>query len=113
MPSPLFPRRSQERLRPAKRKSQDRKVALLEALPDALEEYLPFKKSFLVINSAKDGYGKIAKQGTSCCRSSASRCGNPALVQAINKEIGNSDKELKMVPGGANLGVGYVPSRDL
>ena len=56
----------------------------------------------------KEGYGKIAKQGASCCGSAASCCGspNPALVQIISKEIGYSDEELKMVPEGANLGLG-------
>ena len=54
----------------------------------------------------KDRYGKIAKQGTSCCGPASSCCGNPDLVQIIGKEIGYSDKELKAVPDGANLGLG-------
>jgi arsenite methyltransferase len=54
----------------------------------------------------KDRYGRIAKQGTSCCGSSTSCCGGPDLVQIISKEIGYSDKELKAVPDGANLGLG-------
>ncbi|HSB04270.1 MAG TPA: arsenite methyltransferase [Thermodesulfobacteriota bacterium] len=54
----------------------------------------------------KERYGKIAKQGTSCCESSTSCCGSPDLVQAISKEIGYSDEELKAVPEGANLGLG-------
>ena len=54
----------------------------------------------------KDRYGKIAKQGTSCCGPGASCCSNPNLVQIISKEIGYSDKELKAVPDGANLGLG-------
>ena len=54
----------------------------------------------------KDRYGKIAKQGTSCCGPGASCCGSPDLVQIISKEIGYSDKELKAVPDGANLGLG-------
>jgi len=56
----------------------------------------------------KEGYGKIAKQGTSCCGSATSCCGspNPALVQVLSKEIGYSDEDLKMVPEGANLGLG-------
>jgi len=53
----------------------------------------------------KDRYGKIAKQGTSCCGSGTSCCGSPDLVQ-ISKEIGYSDKDLKAVPEGANLGLG-------
>ena len=54
----------------------------------------------------KDRYGKIAKQGTSCCGPATSCCGNPTLVQITSKEIGYSDKELKAVPEGANLGLG-------
>ena len=54
----------------------------------------------------KERYGKIAKQGTSCCGSTTSRCGSPDLVQVISKEIGYSGEELKAVPDGANLGLG-------
>jgi arsenite methyltransferase len=54
----------------------------------------------------KERYGKIAKQGTSCCGSSTSCCGGPDLVQITSKEIGYSDEELKAVPDGANLGLG-------
>jgi len=54
----------------------------------------------------KDRYGKIAKQGTSCCGSSTSCCGGPDLVQITSKEIGYSDEELKAVADGANLGLG-------
>lgn len=54
----------------------------------------------------KEGYAKIAKQGTSCCGPTSSCCGNADLVQDISKKIGYSDEELKMVPGGANLGLG-------
>ncbi len=53
----------------------------------------------------RERYGKIAKQGTSCCGSSTSCCGSPDLVQ-IGKEIGYSDEELKAAPDGANLGLG-------
>jgi arsenite methyltransferase len=54
----------------------------------------------------KDRYGKIAKQGTSCCGPATSCCGNPHLVQIISKEVGYSDEEIKAVPDGANLGLG-------
>ncbi len=54
----------------------------------------------------KERYGKIAKQGTSCCGSSTSCCGSPDLVQVISKKIGYTDEELKAVPDGANLGLG-------
>jgi arsenite methyltransferase len=54
----------------------------------------------------KDRYGKIAKQGTSCCGSGASCCNSPDLVQIVSKEIGYSEEELVAVPDGANLGLG-------
>jgi len=54
----------------------------------------------------KERYGKIAKQGTSCCGPSNSCCGSLDTVQIISKGIGYSDEELKAVPDGANLGLG-------
>jgi len=54
----------------------------------------------------KDRYGKIAKQGTSCCGSGPSCCNSPDLVQILSKEIGYSDEEVRAVPDGANLGLG-------
>ena len=54
----------------------------------------------------KEGYAKIAKQGRSCCGPTGSCCGGPDLVQDISKRIGYSDKELRAVPEGANLGLG-------
>ena len=54
----------------------------------------------------KEGYGKIAKQGGSCCGSASSCCGSGDLVRDIGRRIGYSDEELKMVPEGANLGLG-------
>ena len=56
--------------------------------------------------TVKEGYAKIAKQGTSCCGPTSSCCGSPDLVQTISKRIGYSDEELKTVPDGANLGLG-------
>ena len=56
--------------------------------------------------TVKEGYAKIAKQGTSCCGPTRSCCGGPDLVQTISERIGYSDEELKAVPEGANLGLG-------
>ena len=53
----------------------------------------------------KEGYGKIAQQGSSCCPSS-SCCGNANLVKNISKTVGYSDEEMNTVPDGANLGLG-------
>lgn len=53
----------------------------------------------------KKGYGKIARQGSSCCPSS-SCCEGSSLAQGISKTIGYTDKEMRAVPEGSNLGLG-------
>ncbi len=53
----------------------------------------------------KEGYGKIAQQGSSCCPSS-SCCGDANLAKNISKTVGYSDEEMNTVPDGANLGLG-------
>lgn len=53
----------------------------------------------------KKSYGDIAKKGGSCCPSKGSCCG-VAPAEAISKNIGYSDEDLKAVPSGANLGLG-------
>jgi ubiquinone/menaquinone biosynthesis C-methylase UbiE len=54
----------------------------------------------------KEGYGKIAKQNSSCCIPSNSCCVNADLAQDISKKIGYTDEELKAVPENSNLGLG-------
>ena len=54
----------------------------------------------------REGYGKIAKQDSSCCASGKSCCGSPNSAQNIGRKIGYSEEELKAVPEGANLGLG-------
>jgi arsenite methyltransferase len=54
----------------------------------------------------KEGYGKIAKQGSSCCVPPNSCCGTTDRAESISKNVGYSDEELKAVPEGANLGLG-------
>ncbi|MGQ9647047.1 MAG: arsenite methyltransferase [Thermodesulfobacteriota bacterium] len=56
--------------------------------------------------TVKVRYGRIAKQGTSCCGPASSCCGSPDPAQDISRKIGYSDEELKVVPEGANLGLG-------
>jgi len=53
----------------------------------------------------KEGYAKIAKQGTSCCSSSAC-CSSSSNSRDISKTVGYSDDEMNAVPEGANLGLG-------
>jgi ubiquinone/menaquinone biosynthesis C-methylase UbiE len=51
------------------------------------------------------GYAEIAKQNTSSSTPVSSCCGSSQAEQ-ISREIGYSEKELKAVPEGANLGLG-------
>jgi arsenite methyltransferase len=54
----------------------------------------------------KEGYGKIAKQDSSCCVPADSCCGGPDQAQDISRKIGYSEEDLKAIPEGANLGLG-------
>ncbi len=54
----------------------------------------------------REGYARIAKQGSSCCPPLTSCCGSTDSVQGISKSIGYTEEELKAVPEGANLGLG-------
>ncbi len=54
----------------------------------------------------REGYAKVAKQGSSCC-SSADSCGEgTGQAVLISKIIGYTDDEIKSLPEGANLGLG-------
>jgi arsenite methyltransferase len=56
----------------------------------------------------REGYAEIARQGSSCCGSGTGcGCCSPAgTAEAISKNIGYSDDDLKAAPEGANLGLG-------
>ena len=56
--------------------------------------------------AVREGYAKIASQGSSCCAPSSSCCGSAAVAQDISKKIGYAEEEMKAVPEGANLGLG-------
>jgi arsenite methyltransferase len=56
--------------------------------------------------AVREGYGKIAEKAGSCCAPVSSCCGGQNRVQDIGKRIGYSEDELKVVPEGANLGLG-------
>ena len=60
----------------------------------------------IIKDIVKEGYGKVAKQGGSCCGSGSSCCGSVGLVQEIGRKIGYSEEELEAAPEGANLGLG-------
>jgi SAM-dependent methyltransferase len=54
----------------------------------------------------RDRYARAVNQGTSCCQPVSSCCGGERQTDIISKSIGYTDQELKMVPEGANLGLG-------
>ncbi len=56
--------------------------------------------------SVRDRYARAANQGTSCCQPASSCCGGEKKTDIISKSIGYSDQDLKVVPEGANLGLG-------
>ncbi|MFN3480679.1 MAG: arsenite methyltransferase [Thermodesulfovibrionales bacterium] len=53
----------------------------------------------------REGYARIAIQGNSCC-GPAQSCGGTVDIAQISKKIGYAEKELNVVPEGANLGLG-------
>lgn len=56
--------------------------------------------------AVREGYGKIAQKGGSCCGPSTSCCGPANAVTQISKNIGYRPEDLQAVPEGANLGLG-------
>lgn len=63
--------------------------------------------------SVREAYGKIAREGGSCCGSfssccdtSSSCCGETETVESDSKLIGYTDEELSSIPEGADLGLG-------
>jgi len=56
--------------------------------------------------AVREGYAKVAKSNGSCCAPKSSCCSGTNLAEKISKNIGYSDEEIKVVPEGANLGLG-------
>ncbi len=54
----------------------------------------------------REAYGRIGKQGRSCCVPANSCCGSAPLADEISKKIGYTEEEVGAVPEGANLGLG-------
>ena len=63
-------------------------------------------KSKRIKKVVREGYAKIAEQGSSCCGSVNSCCGGVDVAQDISRKIGYTEEELKNAPEGANLGLG-------
>ena len=57
-------------------------------------------------NKVREGYGRVARENTSCCGAPSSCCGASAAIQTIGEMIGYSKDEMSQVPEGANLGLG-------
>ncbi len=55
--------------------------------------------------AVKEGYGKIASQGLTCCGTVDSCCGPRPDVE-VGKNLGYSAQDLQAVPEGSNLGLG-------
>ena len=56
--------------------------------------------------AVREGYASIAKGEGFCCGPASSCCGNLNVIEDISKSIGYTEKEMRMVPEGANLGLG-------
>lgn len=54
----------------------------------------------------RKSYAKVAKQGSSCRGQEASTCCGPNSAETVSKGIGYTEKDMKSVPQGANLGLG-------
>ncbi|MDI6808563.1 MAG: arsenite methyltransferase [Candidatus Eisenbacteria bacterium] len=59
-----------------------------------------------VKKAVREGYGRIAKEGSSCCAGAAPCCGGTSQSETISTSVGYSEKELREVPEGSNLGLG-------
>jgi SAM-dependent methyltransferase len=59
-----------------------------------------------VKKSVREGYAKVAKQGSSCCNRDSTCCNNNKSARDISKGIGYSEEDVNSVPDGANLGLG-------
>jgi len=61
-------------------------------------------KNFDVRGTVRAEYGKIARQGGSCCGNSSSCCGGPS-ADTVAATVGYGSEELAGLPEGANMGL--------
>jgi len=54
----------------------------------------------------RERYGRAAQKSSSCCQPASSCCGGGKDTDIISRNIGYTDRDLKAVPEGANLGLG-------
>ena len=55
--------------------------------------------------AVREGYGKIAESGGSCCGSTPGSCGAAAAPEKLARHVGYSVEELASLPEGANMGL--------
>jgi len=64
-------------------------------------------KEVEIKKNVREGYAKIAKKGDPGCFPMApSCCGGQSMVEAMSRNIGYSDEDIRSVPEGSNLGLG-------
>jgi AhpD family alkylhydroperoxidase len=64
------------------------------------------KTGEVVRKAVREGYGKIAKSGGSCCGSTPSSCGStPVDSVQLAQRVGYSAEEIATLPEGANMGL--------
>jgi ubiquinone/menaquinone biosynthesis C-methylase UbiE len=56
--------------------------------------------------TVRQGYAKVAQQGSCCCGPATNCCGTGSQAKNISRKVGYSEDELQAVPEGANLGLG-------
>jgi arsenite methyltransferase len=55
--------------------------------------------------AVREGYGKIAGSGGSCCGARPSSCGSTVASERLARQVGYSAEELAALPEGANMGL--------
>jgi arsenite methyltransferase len=71
-----------------------------------MNEVKPTNEPEAVRAAVRDGYGKIAGSGGSCCGSTPSSCGSTAVnSEQLARHVGYSAEELAAFPEGANMGL--------
>ncbi|MEI8045686.1 MAG: arsenite methyltransferase, partial [Verrucomicrobiota bacterium] len=59
-----------------------------------------------VRKAVREGYGQIARSGSSCCGPAPTCCGSaPEASENLARHIGYSAEELAALPEGANMGL--------
>jgi ubiquinone/menaquinone biosynthesis C-methylase UbiE len=59
-----------------------------------------------VKKAVREGYGKIANQGSCCCAPASSCCGSAGQERSVSQAMGYTKDELDALPEGADLGLG-------